>query len=847
MISTTPGKLNNRIERMKKRLLSALYEVCLERAKYFTQVYQETEGEHPAIRNALALKRTLEKQPIFIYEDEWIVGSKTGKFLSGVLSVERGDFLRVLQMEMQILEKKYRPFKMSGEDKKYFKEVILPYWDGKTVRDLKGKDWVEKGIAESIGPAKFFPQTINFIKFAKHLGRENLNKAGGIRKEHPRSLKRAMTALKLRDEVSKNNPNMSIYCYDVQGHLTVGCDNVVKYGYRGLIDKAKDKLASLKKDDSDYEDKRKFLEAVMISLEAATHYARRFSEMAKEMAEKELDQERKERLEKISENLKWAPEYPARTFYEGVQATHFALLVGEIQYGMHDVLGIGRADQYLYPLYKKDIAEGRITREEAIELIQELNLKLTANVSLVPETGAEANGALGVSQHCVIIGGVDRDGHDATNELSYLMLDAYEEMKGAINQLSVRIHKNSPKEFLERAAKVFRKASGIAFFNDELIIPALLSNGCSIEDARDYSIVGCIETSSPDTFPCPGGHEIVLPAILYYTLTNGEYPSLLPGMKRTIRTGEAGEFKTYHQFMEAFKKQLSHNINVLVEAINSKDKVYIDYMPSPYISALMGGCIENAQDMTCGGARNDFTSIIAHGIGTTADSIYAIKKMVFENKEITMKELIDACLNNFPDEKLRQKILTRIPKYGTDHYEVDEIARQITKMFYDEVSQYKNIRGGKYRTGMYSYGNHVIDGFFLGATPDGRKRGEPTSNGISPSNKVGEKNGLTSACKSVTKIGQDMLTGGVSFNAKIHPTNVRTDKDVGKFASLISTYFELGGMHIQPNVVSNAMLREAQKNPDEYRDLIVKVAGYSAYFTDLGKSIQDDIIAREEF
>lgn len=833
---------------MKQTLLSAPYEVCLERAKYFTEVYKETEDEHPAIRNALALKRTLEKQPIFIYEDEWIAGSKTGKFLSGVLSVERGDFLRVLQMEIDILEHKYRPFRMSEEDKRYFKKVILPYWDGRSVRDLKGKAWVKNGITESIGFVHFFKQARNFVKFAKYVGgKENLRKMGGVREQHPKSSKRLIMALMLRDELSKNNPNMALYCYDVQGHLTIGCDNVVKYGYRGLIDRAKEKMASLKKDDPEYYNKSKFLEAVIISLDAAIHYARRFSELAKQMAEKELNPERKERLIRISENLKWAPEHPARTFYEGIQAAHFALLVGEIQYGMHDVLGVGRADQYLYPLYKNDIEEGRLTREEAIELIQEWNLKLTANVSLVPEAGAEANGALGVSQHCVIIGGVDRDGKDATNELSYLMLDAYEDMNGAINQLSVMVHKNSPKEFLEKAAKVFRRASGISFFNDDLIVSALVNDGCQIEDARDNTIVGCIETSPPDTFPCPGGHEIVLPAILYYTLTNGEYPGLLPGQKRPIKTGDAMKFETFDEFMGAFKKQLSYNIKLLVDAIAAKDEVYIKNMPSPYVSALMGGCIENAKDMTCGGAKHDFTSIIAHGIATTTDSIYTIKKMVFEDKEMTMKELIDACLGNFPDETLRQKILTRLPKYGSGNEEVNEIARQITKMFYDEVVQYRNIRGGRFRVGMYSYGNHVLDGFFLGATPDGRKRGEPVSNGISPSNRLGEKNEATTVCASVASIGQNLLSGGVSFNIKLHPSNIKSDEGAGKFASLISTYFQLGGMHVQPNVVSNEMLRDAQKNPDEYRDLIVKVAGYSAYFTDLGKSIQEDIIAREEF
>ncbi len=855
--------MDDRIKRLKEKLLNAPYEICLERAKYFTEVYKQTKKEHPAIRNALALKKTLENQPIFIYDDEWIVGSKTGKFLAGVLSVERGDFLRVLQWEMDILEQKYRPFKIDDEDKKLFLNFILPYWAGRSVRDLKAKDWIKKGIIEPTNIFNFLKQTQNFLKFSSFIGRENLNKIAGIRTGRTFSFKRAFEALKVRDEISKNNPNMSIYCYDVQGHMTIGCDKVVKYGYRGLIEKAKEKLNSLKKNDKDYYNKSKFLEAVIISLESAIYYARRFSELAKRMSEaipdcpSKDDSENcgekflsaytnKRRLQRIYENLSNSPEFPARNFYEGIQATHFALLIGEIQYGMHDVLGIGRADQYLYQLYKKDIQDGNITKDEVIQLLQELNLKLTANVSLIPETGAVANGALGVSQHNVIIGGVDRLGNDATNELSYLMLEAYEDMKGAINQLSVRVHKGSPFEFVKRAIEVFRKASGIAFFNDDIIVPALVEAGCSIEDARDYTTVGCIETQPADCFPCAGGHEIVLPAILYFTLTNGQLPGLLPGQKQTIKSGDPTKFKNFEDFLTAFRKQLKHNIKILVKAVESKDKIYKKYMPSPYISALVDNCIESAKDMTSGGAKYDFTSINAHSLATTVDSIYTIKKLVFENKEISMKRLIKACIENYPDEKLRKKIINRLPKYGLDEPEVNEIASQIVQMFYEEVTKYKNIRGGRYRVGMYTYGNHIIDGFFLGATPDGRKKGEPTSNGISPTNGACKK-GLTAVCNSVTKIGQSKLCGGVSFNVKIHPSNLKTNEGLEKITNLIISYFKMGGMHIQPNVVSNETLRDAQIHPENYRDLIVKVAGYSAYFTDLGKSIQDDIIAREEF
>jgi len=840
-----------RIARLKERLLNAPYEICLERAKHFTRVYKETEGMHPALRNALALKETCEKQPVHIYPDEWIVGNKTDKFLSPVIAPERGDSLRALQMEMDVLSAKARPFHIDPEDKKVFLEEIVPYWEGKTLRDLKGDKWTESGIIEPVrgDPLRTIRQIYEMLRFAKHLGKRNLRMMAGIRGAAPRSLGRAILVWKKRDEISKNNPNMGIYCYDVQGHLHLGVEKVVLEGFLGIRDRARERIGKLDEMDPSYTEKKAFLEAVIISMEAATTYAERLRRKAIEMASSQEDIREIERLKRIAETLSHSPARPARKFREGVQAIWLALLVGEIQYGMHDVLGIGRADQYLYPLFLNDFLNGEITIEEAVEILEELNLKLTANISLFPEVGAETNATLGVSQHCLIIGGRRRDGSDATNELSYLMLDAYERMNGAINQLSVRISSDSPVEFLNRAVKVFRKTSGHAFFNDDVIIPALERNGLSKEDARDYTIVGCIETSGGhNCFPCPGGHEIVLPAVLYMTLTNGLYPAPIFGQKRGLKTGRPEDFKDFDQFFEAFKIQLRHCISTLVKAIEGKDLAYMEMLPAPYVSALIDGCIENATDMTGGGAKYDFTSIIARGLGTTVDSLMAVREFVFERKEITLKELVRACFSNFERrEDLRMRLLNSPHKYGRGDKESDLLAKTIVKFFVDEVEKHKNVRGGRYRAGMYSYGNHVLDGFYLGATPDGRKRGEPTSNGISPSNIIRGGNGLTALLSSVASINQAKLSGGVALNVKIHPSCLKSEEGVQKIAALIKTYFDLGGMHIQPNVVSSETLKDAQKNPERYRDLVVKVAGYSAYFTDLGKSIQEDIIDRYEY
>lgn len=449
----------------------------------------------------------------------------------------------------------------------------------------------------------------------------------------------------------------------------------------------------------------------------------------------------------------------------------------------------------------------------------------------------------------MIIGGQDPDGRDATNELSYLMIDAYERMRGAINQLSLRVHSGSPPDFLERGVRVFRRASGHAFFNDEVIVPALVRDGLSIEDARDYSIVGCIETSGgANCFPCPGGHEVVLPVVLYMTMTNGRVPAPVFGQRRGLETGEPDTFDTFESFMRAFERQLEHNVEVLVTAVEGKDRAYIEFLPAPYLSALMDGCLESARDMTAGGAVYDFTSIIGRGLGTCVDSLLAIKKFVFERRELSLSELVDACLADFKGrEDLRRRLLALSPKYGRDDEEADRMASEVVQMFARLAGSHTNARGGRYRAGMYSYGNHVIDGFYVGATPDGRRRGEPVSNGISPSNRIGEGNGLTAYMKSAASVGQAALSGGVSLNVKLHPSYVASDEGLRKMTSLIRTYFDLGGMHVQPNVVSDSDLRAAQEDPDSYRDLVVKVAGYSAYFTDLGRSIQDDIIDRYQF
>lgn len=838
------------ISRLKDRMREAPYEICLARAKYFTEVYLESEGMDPAMQNAMALERTLAKQKIFIYPDERLAGSKTEKTLSCPLSVERGDFLRALQLEMDFLEKKRQPFFISEEDKKLFREVILPYWDGRSVRDYKCREWKRTGILSI--KEDFFGRMkarINGIRFLHYVGVKNIKKVLGAGLKAPISKRRLGELHSMRFDFALNNPTPAIFCLDVQGHLSLGVDKVVEKGMGALIKTARRRLSSLLKKDPENHRGAEFLEAAIKSLSAAISYSERFAEMAEEMAKLADDPDEKKRLSAIARHCRRVPRMAPRTFQEALQAAWMTQAVGEIQYGCMDVFSQGRIDQYLYPYLKQDLDRGRLTRAEAIALLQEYFLKLSANITPTPEVGMETNGVLGNSQHCIIIGGVDKKGEDATNELSFLCLEAYEQMGGTVNQLCVRLHDNSPPEFLRRTAEVFKTMNGIAIYNDPVVIEGLLADGLTLEDARDYCIIGCVETSGQaDTFGCVGGHDLVLPPLLMLALSAGESPPPALGQRDGFNSGNPASFQNFEDLKEAVARQLKQQISLLIEAIAGKDRAHRDILPAPYVSALMSGCLDAARDITDGGAKYDFTSVTVRGLATFVDSLLAIQHFVYQGREFDLPAFIEFVRKDFEEvESLRSRILREPPKFGTGSKEADELTLWIIHCIHEEISKYRNIRGGKFRASYYSFGNHVIDGFLLGATPDGRRRGEPVSNGCSPSNLIDQSAGPLGCLKSIAKFPPEEISSGVSLNMRFHPSFIKTEQGLEAFSSMISTYFKLGGMHIQPNVVSSETLREAQLHPERYRDLVVKVSGYSAYFTDLGESIQEDIIGRCEF
>ncbi|MBW1879604.1 MAG: hypothetical protein JRJ84_14675, partial [Deltaproteobacteria bacterium] len=629
--------------------------------------------------------------------------------------------------------------------------------------------------------------------------------------------------------------------------LCLGVDKVIARGMQGIIGQIRDRMASL--EDPEGSAERALLEAAILSLQAAIDYSERFADRAVTLAAETDDPQERARLDAIARHCRHVPCNPPRTFHEALQSAYFTLLVGEIQYGTQDVFAVGRADQYLFDFYQRDLAAGRLTEERAMALLQEFYLKQTANVEPIPEAGMESNAVLGNSQHVVTIGGLTPEGDDATNALTLLMIDAYEQMNGCANQLSVRLSEHSPAALWDRTTRVFRTTSGIAFFNDEAIVSALEADGMRVEDARDYCIVGCVETSGQsDTHGCPGGHELVLPAVLLLTLSRGRRPPRAPGQMRGFDSGDPATFHTYPALLDAFRRQLAHQVDVMVRATAGKDRAHRELLPAPYVSALMDGCIERARDITDGGARYDFTSLDVRGLATVVDSLLALRTFVYQRRELSLAEIVHLLDRDFSgDEVLRQRMIREAPKYGTRHPDADALARDVVHWIHQILAPRRNVRGGRWRACYYSYGNHVIDGMMLGATPDGRHHGEPISNGVSPNNFVELPAGPLGPMAAVAGLPANEVSSGLSLNLRFHPDFLRTEEALRSFTALIQTYFVMGGMHFQPNVVSTETLREAQRHPERHRDLVVKVSGYSAYFTDLGHSIQEDIIARHEF
>ncbi|UCB45936.1 MAG: glycyl radical protein [Spirochaetota bacterium] len=781
-----------RTAKLNNELLAVQPEICIERARLVTQSYKETETEPMIIRRAKAIAKVLREMTIFIQRDQLIVGTQASKLRSAPLFPEtEAEYLRA---EIELFQEREQDrLIVSSEIKKELLGEILPYWKNKTIKE----------IALAAMPA----QTRKLVQLEDQIFSVDIHLTGSI------------------------------------GHVLVNYDKVISKGLLNIKKEIKNKLDMLDLADPDQGMKYMFYQAEIILCDAIIEWAGRYAREAQKLVEEEKDPRWKKELELIASICERVPSYPANDFREAVQTFWFTHLLLYIE---QDGLAVspGRFDQFMYPYYRKSIEEKLITKERAQELLECLWIKFTEIMRVYDYECAKYYAGFSISEN-VVLGGQDIEGRDATNELSYMCLDAEAHTKLPQPNLGVRIHPNTPKAFMMKAVEV--ASSGRTkpeFFNDNVAIPVLMSLGVPLDDARDYGISGCVEAVPPH---CNGMTNAAMSNIgkaLEIALNDGR--CRLTGKQIGPKTGNPRKFKNIEDVTRAFKTQVRFYVKEMVTAINVIERTHAQLYPLPYFSLVIDDCLEKGIDVTAGGARYNYTGPQAVGLGDVADSIAAIKKLVFEERRISIDELLDALDNNFEGaEPLRKLLITRAPKWGNDDDYVDNIARDVVRTYCDEVSRYKNTRGGVYRPGVYSVSANVPLGLHVDALPNGKLRRAPLADGVAPVHGCDFK-GPTAIAKSVAKLDHEIITNGTILNMKFMPKLLEETTGKKGLADLIRAYFELGGWHVQFNVVSADTLRAAQQEPEQYKGLIIRVAGYSAFFVELDTAVQNDIIDRTE-
>ena len=824
-----------RIAALIEHLFANMPEIEADRAVLLTESYRKTEGLPIIIRRAKAFAYILENLPITIRPLELIVGSNS-KAPRGCQVFPEYSYSWLQDEFDTVATRSADPFYISEETKETLRKVY-PYWKGKTTSEL--------------ATAYMAPEALAAID-------HNIFTPGN-------------------------------YFYNGIGHVTVDYGKVLKIGFKGIEQEARDAMAKLKCSDQDYAKRHQFLEAVIISCEAVCKYAARYAELALNEAAKESGA-RKEELLKIAENCKRVPALGATSFYEACQSFWFVQMLLQTESSGHSI-SPGRFDQYMYPYFEADLDKGAITREFAQELIDCIWVKLNDLNKVRDAASAEGFAGYSLFQN-LIVGGQDSSGRDVTNDISYMCMNATMHVSLPQPSFSVRVWNGTPHEFMLRAAEVTRTGVGLpAYYNDEVIIPSLQSRGLTLEDARDYNIIGCVEPQK--AAKTDGWHDAAFFNMcrpLELVFSNG----VDCGVQLGPKTGDVSEMKSFEEFYEAYKTQMNYFIELLVNADNAIDLAHADLCPLPFQSSMVEDCIGRGKSLQEGGAIYNFTGPQGFGIANMADALYAIKKIVFEEKSVSMKDFKEALENNYGkdmDPKQAEKLTTQVakrlvengktitaedvkniyetvsrnncnaeqkaryealldkiaelPKFGNDIPEVDSFARDVAYTYTRPLLNYRNPRGGQYQAGLYPVSANVPLGAQTGATPDGRLANTPVADGVSPAAGRDIK-GPTASANSVSKLDHYIASNGTLFNMKFHPSALAGAGGLESFVALVRGYFDQKGSHMQFNVVSRETLRDAQKNPEKYKSLVVRVAGYSALFTTLSRSLQDDIINRTE-
>lgn len=762
--------MNERIEFLKKELFKNKREISTERAVLYTESHKETVDEPEIIRRAKATKNILEKMEISIREKELIAGNRTIKPRSGIISPEMDPYWIMKEIDTMATRPQDQ-FIFTEKDKKIFTESLYPYWKDKSLKDsLNG----------------IIPE---YIRKAVNEKIVNLN------------------------QTDKG-----------QGHIIPDFESVLKNGYGKIRDEVKEKVEN--------NPENEFYKASLITLEATISHIKRYEELAQKMVSEEKDENRKKELQKISEISGKIATEPAETFLEALQLLWYTSIVLQMESNASSI-SLGRIDQYLYPYYKNDIEKGEY-KEKLKEYLEAFYIKTNDVVLLRSEHSAKFFAGF-PSGYTALLGGVNIYGQSAVNELSYLCLEVYHDIRLPQPNLGVRVNDIEPKKFIKKTCETIALGTGIPqLFNDEVVIPSFLSRGVSLEDARDYSVVGCVELSIPGkTY---GLHDIAMLNILKI-------------MEKVLYNNENSENLTLEKINGEIKESISYYVKLMAEGSNIVDEGHKKYAPVPLLSTMVKDSTEKGKDITAGGARYNFSGVQGIGLPNLCDSLMIIKKFVFDEKKYTFKEVIEALKNNYEGnvyEKMKNEFISDETKYGNDIDEVDNISAEILRYYCKEVEKYKNPRGGIFIPGSYTVSAHIPLGEVVGATPDGRLSGEQLADGgLSPM--FGRDIfGPTAVLKSLSKLDNVLLTNGSLLNVKLSPSAVKTEEGINKFVNFIYAYMKLKLTHIQFNVIGVETLKKAQVEPEKYGNLVVRVAGYSAFFSELNKKIQDDIIHRTE-
>ena len=794
------GRLTDRMAAFREEVLEEKPYIDAERAVLATQAYKENQNQPRVMVRALMLQKILENMSIYIEDKSLIAGNQATKNKNAPIFPEYT--MKFVMNELDLFEKRDGDVFYITEETKQQLRDISPFWENNNLR--------ARGEA-------LLPDEVSVFMETGVFGMEGKLNAG-------------------------------------DAHLAVNYERILAEGLKGYEERTKKLKAALDFTKPESIDKNVFYKAVLIVIDAVHTFANRYSKLAQDMALTEADAKRKEELLEISRICTKVPYEPASSFREAVQAVWFIQLILQIESNGHS-LSYGRFDQYMYPYYKKDMENGSLSEESALELLTCLWIK-TLTVNKVRSQAHTLSSAGSPMYQNVTIGGQTTDKKDAVNELSFTVLKSVAQTRLTQPNLTVRYHANLNKKFFDECIEVMKLGFGMpALNNDEIIIPSFINWGVKEEDAYNYSAIGCVETAVPGKwgYRCTGMSYINFPRVLLCAMNNGV--DLTSKKRFTKGYGYFTEMETYEDLLAAWDKTVREMTRYSVIVENAIDKASERDVPDVLCSALTDDCIGRGKTIKEGGAVYDFISGLQVGIANMADSLAAIKKLVYEEKKITKQQLWDAILDNFQspeNKKIQEMLIEEAPKYGNDNDYVDNLVVEAYDSYLDEIKKYPNTRyqrgpiGGIRYGGSSSISANVGQGMGTIATPDGRNAFEPLAEGCSPAHNA-DKNGPTAIFKTVSKLPTEKITGGVLLNQKMTPQMLSTEENKQKLEMLIRTFFNrLHGYHVQYNIVSKETLIDAQKHPEKHKDLIVRVAGYSAFFNVLSKKTQDDIIGRTE-